>query len=186
MYGRVSLLRVISLIVIDEGPFKALSDHKAENTSKEEVDDTILRIKSPINYNDDGLVASHLCSKSEGHLLDSHKTESYKTNSQPEEGCSTRHINSTISNHNVHCDKNFPQNVLQMGNLTDDQEGNLTNIRPNKTQLEIDSIEKIDNCFTSNVRSSSIFHCTSVSFIFTILLIKAIIQLLIILTNYDY
>ena len=150
LYGSVMLLSVISLIVIDEGPFKALSDHKAENTSKEEVDDTILRIKSPINYNDDGLVASHLCSKSEGHLLDSHKTESYKTNSQPEEGCSTRHINSTISNHNVHCDKNFPQNVLQMGNLTDDQEGNLTNIRPNKTQLETASIEKIENCFTKN------------------------------------
>ena len=44
------LSSAISLVLINEGPFKTSAGYKAETTSKEE-DDDILGIKSPINYN---------------------------------------------------------------------------------------------------------------------------------------
>ena len=144
------LLSVISLLVINEGPFKTSLGYKAENTSKEE-DDDILRIKSPINYNDDGLVAqSHLCSKDEGHFLNSHKTESYKGNSEPEKHISTQHINSSISNHHVHCDITIHENDFQTERLTDNQERNVTNSKPCENELEMTFLEKIQNFILKN------------------------------------
>ena len=144
------LLSVISLLVINEGPFKTSLGYKGENTSKEE-DDDILRIKSPINYNDDGLVAqSHLCSKDEGHLLNSHKTESYKASSEPEEHISTQHINPSISNHNVHCDMKLHENDLQTQRLTDDRKRNVTSSKPSENGLEMTFLEKIKNFMLKN------------------------------------
>ena len=146
------LLSIISLLAIDEGPFKASLGNKTENTSKEEEDDdTILQIKSPINYNDGELVAQpHLCSLNEGHFWNSHKTESYKTDSEPEEHFSSKHINSSISNHYVHCDKNFTENVIQTRRLTDDREENVTNIKCNKNRDEETFLKKIKNILTKN------------------------------------
>ena len=145
------LLSVISLVVIEEGPFKASLGYKVKNTTKEEDDDTILRIKSPINYNDDGLVAQpHLCSKEEGHLLNSHKNESYKTNSEPEEDFSTQHINSSISNHNVHCNKTCSQNLLQTESLTDNHDGTVTKLKLSNNEQEITFVEKIKNFVLKN------------------------------------
>ena len=144
------LSSAISLVLINEGPFKTSAGYKAETTSKEE-DDDILRIKSPINYNDDGLVAqSHLCSKDEGHLLNSHKTESYKANSEPEEHISTQHINPSIFNHNVHCDMKLHENDLQTQRLTDDRKRNVTSSKPSENELEMTFLEKIKNFMLKN------------------------------------
>ena len=121
------LLSIISLLVIDEGPYKP-SYHSASNgNNNKKAEGTGLTTHNTINYNDDVLHTVHPRLNSQGHSFSSHKNLPHKSESEildmSSSGSFTHERNLDISDHHVEYDKTLSSNIFTTGNLIDGREG---------------------------------------------------------------
>ena len=147
------LLSIISLLVIEEGPYKA-SYHivsNRNNTKKEEV--IGLTTQNTINYNDDVLDAAHSRLNNQGHSFISHKKAPDKSESEIldfNSGSYTQERYLDVSDHHVEYDKILSSKIFTTGNLIDVQEGNFLENKSDLRALESSFCKKIKEIVIEN------------------------------------
>ena len=129
------LLSLISVVVIDEGPYKT-SRYSASSKHVRKEEGTDLKSGTTINNNDE-VDAVHPRFNSQGHSLNLQTTVSHEKEGEVIERSSFIHErNHNISHHLSLCDEILLSSESATGNLMDDQELNFIEEKSNKREVK--------------------------------------------------
>ena len=134
------LLSLISLIVIDEGPYKTAYHAESDKNNIGQMENTDFTSEININYNESETNIVHQGLDMEGHFIGLRTTLSPKTASELKNCDSfsgtTHKGNLNVSNHRDQCNKTLSSNACPTENLTDDREENFINEQAKKMEVK--------------------------------------------------